>query len=149
MTALLFYGLGAAWRVWDGWGEMWPGGVRVAIGALIALAATAFNLWPTDPFMWAVTIITAAGPVWALVRGFDDWTSWKTVYHYWPAVTGVVTALMYLHDPLGAAFYLASILLAGATYPLMAWIDTKYHFPYTRYAEAISGGLLIGGLAVL
>ena len=135
--------LGAVWRVFDGAGYG-PGGLRVAAGAVVALLAAAVGLWPADLLDWTVTAAIAATATWAVVKGYDDWASWRNLYHYWPASIGIGLAIAHSHDVLGGLIYLGLLVIAGAAHPVATWLDA-----HNRYTEGVVGACVLGGLTVL
>lgn len=140
MTLFLFIILGAAWRVWDGTGLWLRGGYRVAIGGLITFAAVYLNIRPEGIDAWAWSIIASLFIVWALARGYRDWTNWSNLLQYAPAPAAGFMIASQTGDVVWLMVYVALSLVAGAAHPIIS----RFNW-HTRYAEAVVGACLIGG----
>jgi hypothetical protein len=148
--------LGALWRKWDGHGKEWHpsilehGGVRIAIGTLIALwsigvtfDSPVFILWPVLIAMISI----AMGPSKFIEKG---WSSWLMGLRYTiPAVIAVSPSWFGIGPTpyhWGLA-YVGICLVAGLVYP----ITYKWFFgKVSEYAPELAvGAAVIGGLSVI
>ena len=145
LAVILLVLAGGAWRVVDGMGYG-PGGFRVAMGAGVALLAAIVGILPIDLLGWTVVVIVAASAMWAVVKGYDDWTRWENLYQYWPATIGAGVATAYSMDVTAGLIYVGLLVIAGAAHPV---VERLFIPNGTRYAEAVVGACVIGGLVVL
>lgn len=164
LSALVFVAFCALWRVWDG-GDHAPGslsgrgGFRVAVLVVSLLAYLIPALFPVAGWwsiLWAVGL--GAGPAVAILRGFNDWTEYRTIKHFrhaalTPVVAFAAHSLGVLPMPFYATVaYIGLVLIAGATYPLVhntfiRFFSGRGHFP-RKLCEAVAGAAVLGGISL-
>ena len=143
VMALPFVIAGAVWRIVDGngYGPTW---VRSAVLGLLCVVAFAAVGTPVDVLGWTVAVVVAGFASWAMLLGSEDWTSWRTLYRYWPAAIGGLVATVYSANLVAGLTYLGLLLVAGAAHPTVTRLNV-----HTRYAEGVIGACVIGGLVIL
>jgi hypothetical protein len=118
----------------------------VAIGTLITVCAAFYGIGCGGWIDGVSITVATASSVLALVRGYKDWTSWKNIIHFWPAIAGAVIVSALQGTPEWFVAYSFFALLAGAVDPM----GHRLGLPdYHRVSECVAGALLIGGLAFI
>ena len=149
--------LGALWRWWDGRGlDMHPGIFerslpRLALAAPIAAYASWLAQGESWWILWAGGIAVLSmqlSPSKFIDAGWDSW--WMGLRFLVPAAAVVAPGGLgyFALDNYGAA-YLGVTVLAGLSYPILhrtKWLNGRV----AEYGpEAISGGAVLGGLALM